>query len=96
MAGKTGPTYWQSLKLVLAPLGVMFGIATAVFHFAAGAWVRGIVVEELAAAELTVVEHSHTLVEHAHTLEMHTDDIQDNEDDIDKFSEFVKEVIEKL
>ena len=92
--------YFDALKIVALPLGSVVGVLGLVFYFAAGAWVKGIVQDEITALELGSSTASTTLTQHASKLEQHDKDIEDNEEEIDevddKFTQFVRDVIAKL
>jgi hypothetical protein len=68
--------------------------------FAADAWIRGIVAEEVASIKTYTSDSSVTLQQHASTLEKHDEEIGENEEDIDevddKFTQFIRDVITKL
>lgn len=92
--------YFDALKIVALPLGSIVSVLAVVFYFAAGAWVKGIVVEEITALQLGSNTAASTLQAHTQTLEQHEEDIEDNEEEIDevddKFTQFVRDVIAKL
>ena len=96
--GKLG--YFEALKVVALPLGSIVSVLAVVFYFAAGAWVKGIVAEEITALETGSSTASTTLTQHTAKLEQHDKDIEDNEEEIDevddKFTQFVRDVIAKL
>jgi xanthosine utilization system XapX-like protein len=92
--------YFKALKIVAAPLATIMGIAGVIVWFAADAWIRGIVDEEIAAIQSGQSGASSMLQSHAQTLEEHAEDIEDNTDEIDevddKFTEFVREILARL
>jgi hypothetical protein len=93
-------TYWGALKVVALPVGSVVSLVAVVFWFAADAWIRNIVQEEIAAVATGTDEASTMLANHASRLEVHERDIGDNEEDIekvdDKFTDFVREILAKL
>jgi hypothetical protein len=92
--------YFKALKTVAAPLATIVGIAGVIVWFAADAWIRGIVAEEVASIQTGTSNASVMLQSHAQRLEEHAGDIEDNEEEIDevddKFTEFVREILAKL
>ena len=93
-------SYFNSLRVVAAPLATIAGLAGVILYFAAGAWVRGIVQEEVASIVTGNSEASTLLTQHASAIERHDGEIDDNEEEIDevddKFTQFVRDVIAKL
>lgn len=95
-----GLTYLQALKVVAAPLATITAVAGTIVFFAADAYIRVVVNEEVAALVTGNSNASTLLTEHGQRIETAERDIAGNEDDIekvdDKFTEFVREVIAKL
>lgn len=92
--------YFKALKVVAAPLATIMGIAGVIVWFAADAWIRGIVNEEVSAMQTGQSDAASLLQSHAQTLEEHAGDIEDNTEEIDevddKFTEFVREILARL
>lgn len=93
-------TYWGALKVVALPVGSAFSILAVVFWFAADAWIRNIVQEEVAGIATGTDNASTQLASHASRLDVHERDIGDNEEGIekvdDKFTDFVREILARL
>lgn len=94
-----GLSYFDALKVVALPFASVFSVACVILFFAADAWVRGIVAEEMSGGATTTNEHGDLLASHAGTLRQHDEEIEDNERDIERhdqrFTEFVAEILRR-
>lgn len=92
--------YMKALKLIAAPIASITVVAGTILWFAADAWIRNIVTEEVASIQTGTTNAASQLQAHAQTLEKHDEEIDKNDETIekvdDKFTEFVREVISKL
>jgi hypothetical protein len=102
MAPETNNTIntWQALKVLAAPGAIFLGLASGLLWFAGDAWVRTIVAEEIQTTGQMAQVQQATIQRHGSVLEQHDEEIEDNEKTIekvdDKFTEFMREVIDRL
>lgn len=94
-----GMSYLDAMKVVALPFATVAGIAGVILWFAADAWIRSIVQEEMTGVGTESGEHGMTLAKHAGTLAQHDEEIEDNEDDIERhderFTAFVREILSR-
>lgn len=95
-----GVGYLDALKIVALPMASIGGIGAVILWFAADAWVRTVVAEEVASIAAGTTNAASVLQDHANKLEVHERDIGKNVEEIDevddKFTEFVREILAKL
>lgn len=92
--------YLHALRIVALPMASIGGIASVVLWFAADAWIRTIVEEEIDQHVVMAAEASLKVREHDGKLAQHEEEIETNEQRINsqdqRFTDFVRELLERL
>lgn len=98
--GSNGITTWQAVKALAIPGAAFLSVASGLLWFAGEAWIRQIAASEIQSHANLTTQHQQTITEHAGLLQQHDEEIEDNEESIekvdDKFTEFMREVIDRL